>query len=115
MIKIRLTRLGGTHDPYYRVVVADARTPRDGKIIDMLGTYNPLKQPHEVKIDLVKAKEWIAKGAKPTDTVRDLLKQVGFSDAKTKKAVVKKAVKPASAKPEAKSTAKTASTKKEGK
>ena len=74
-VKIRLTRLGDKKSPFYRVVVADSRAPRDGKFIDVVGTYNPKTQPAEVKIDVEKVKTWIANGAQPTDTVRVLLKK----------------------------------------
>lgn len=70
---MRLTRLGDKKNPFYRVVVADSRSPRDGKFIDIVGTYNPKLNPAEIKIDADKAKDWIAKGAQPTDTVRALL------------------------------------------
>ncbi|MBQ2794271.1 MAG: 30S ribosomal protein S16 [Clostridia bacterium] len=74
-VKIRLKRLGAKKAPFYRVVVADERSPRDGKFIDQLGYYNPLTDPAEIKIDAEKATAWIAKGAQPTDTVRALLKK----------------------------------------
>jgi len=73
MVKIRLTRLGDKKSPFYRVIVADARTTRDGKAIDTLGTYDPLKNPPEIKIDTEKAAEWIKKGARPTDTAKSIL------------------------------------------
>lgn len=76
-VKIRLTRLGAKKAPFYRVVVADSRAPRDGKYIDLLGTYNPLANPAEVKIDAEKAKKWLANGATPTDTARELLVKSG--------------------------------------
>ncbi len=76
-VKIRLTRLGDKKSPFYRVVVADSRYPRDGRFIDLLGTYNPLKEPVEVKIDNEKAAEWIKKGAKPTETARAILVKSG--------------------------------------
>ena len=74
-VKIRLKRLGAKKTPFYRVVVADERSPRDGKFIDQIGTYNPLTDPAEIKIDAEKATKWIANGAQPTDTVRALLKK----------------------------------------
>ena len=74
-VKIRLKRLGAKKSPFYRVVVADERSPRDGKFIDQIGTYNPLTDPAEIKIDAEKATKWIANGAQPTDTVRALLKK----------------------------------------
>ena len=72
-VRIRLTRLGDKKSPFYRVVVADSRTARDGKVIDTLGTYNPLKNPAEIKIDSEKAKAWIFKGAEPTETANSIL------------------------------------------
>ena len=76
-VKIRLTRLGDKKNPFYRVVVADSRSPRDGKFIDILGTYNPLKNPEEIKIDNEKAQQWLKNGAQPTDTAKDLLVKSG--------------------------------------
>ncbi|MCI9031165.1 MAG: 30S ribosomal protein S16 [Clostridia bacterium] len=76
-VKIRLTRLGDKKSPFYRVVVADSRSPRDGRFIDIVGTYNPLKNPAEIKIDAEKAKQWISNGAQPTDTVKGLLVRAG--------------------------------------
>lgn len=76
MVKIRLHRMGAKKAPFYRVVVADSRYPRDGRFIEELGTYNPCVSPAEVKIDAERAKEWIKTGAQPTDTVRELLKKV---------------------------------------
>ena len=75
MVKIRLTRGGAKKKPFYRIVVADSRAARDGKFIEILGTYDPLKDPAEVKINEEKAKKGISDGAKPTDTVRALLKK----------------------------------------
>lgn len=77
MVKIRLKRMGAHKRPFYRVVVADSRTPRDGKFIEEIGTYNPLKDPAEIKIDVEAAQKWISNGAQPTDTVRALLKKSG--------------------------------------
>ncbi|MBQ5954149.1 MAG: 30S ribosomal protein S16 [Lachnospiraceae bacterium] len=77
-VKIRLTRLGKKKQPTYRVIVADERAPRDGRFIDELGFYDPTQEPSVVKIDTEKAKDWIAKGAKPTDTVAKLLKIAGL-------------------------------------
>ena len=77
MVKIRLRRMGAKKAPFYRIVVADARSPRDGKFIEELGYYNPLTNPVEVKIDNEKAIDWMKKGAQPTDTVRALLKKSG--------------------------------------
>ena len=76
-VKMRLTRLGAKKAPFYRVIVADSRSPRDGRFIEEIGYYNPLTEPAEIKIDAEKAKKWIANGAQPTDTVRDLLKKNG--------------------------------------
>ena len=77
MVKIRLKRMGAHKKPFYRVVVADSRTPRDGKFIEEIGTYNPLKDPAEIIIDNEAAAIWLANGAQPTDTVRALLKKSG--------------------------------------
>ena len=77
MVKIRLKRMGAHKRPFYRVVVADSRTPRDGRFIEEIGTYNPLKDPAEIKIDVEAAQKWICNGAQPTDTVRALLKKSG--------------------------------------
>ncbi len=76
-VKIRLTRLGDKKAPFYRVVVADSRSPRDGRFIDNIGTYNPLTDPAEIKIDVEKAQKWIANGAQPTDTAKALLVKAG--------------------------------------
>ena len=76
-VKIRLRRMGAKKAPFYRVVVADSRYPRDGRFIEEIGTYDPLKEPAEIKVDADKAKQWIANGAQPTDTVKDLLKKSG--------------------------------------
>ena len=77
MVKIRLRRMGAKKAPFYRVVVADSRSPRDGRFIEEIGTYNPMTEPTTVTVDAEKAKKWIANGAQPTDTVRDLLKKNG--------------------------------------
>ncbi|MDY4165896.1 MULTISPECIES: 30S ribosomal protein S16 [Eubacteriales] len=74
-VKIRLRRMGAKKAPFYRVVVADSRFPRDGRFIEEIGYYDPTKEPSVVKIDAEKAKKWIANGAQPTDTVRELLKK----------------------------------------
>lgn len=74
-VKIRLRRMGAKKAPFYRVVVADSRCPRDGRFIEEIGYYDPTKEPAVVKIDGEKAKKWIANGAQPTDTVRALLKK----------------------------------------
>ena len=76
-VKIRLRRMGAKKAPFYRVVVADSRYPRDGRFIEEIGHYNPLTDPAEVVIDAEKAKKWIANGAQPTDTVKALLKKNG--------------------------------------
>ncbi|MBO4495816.1 MAG: 30S ribosomal protein S16 [Clostridiales bacterium] len=76
-VKIRLRRMGAKKAPFYRVVVADGRYPRDGRFIEEIGTYNPLVDPAEINIDNEAAKKWIANGAQPTDTVRALLKKSG--------------------------------------
>ena len=77
MVKIRLRRMGAKKAPFYRVVVADARSPRDGRCIEEIGTFNPLTEPATVNIDVEKAQAWIKNGAQPTDTVRALLKKAG--------------------------------------
>ncbi len=77
MVKIRLRRMGAKKAPYYRVVVADARSPRDGRCIEEIGTYNPLTNPATITVDVEKAQTWIKNGAQPTDTVRGLLKKAG--------------------------------------
>ncbi len=75
MVKIRLARFGAKKKPFYRIVVADSRFPRDGKFIDILGTYDPTRNPAALKLDRDKVKSWIEKGAQPTDTVGSLLKR----------------------------------------
>lgn len=74
-VKIRLKRMGAKKSPFYRVVVADSRYPRDGRFIEEIGTYNPLMNPSEFKVDAEKVQKWIKNGAQPTDTVRALLKK----------------------------------------
>ena len=74
-VKIRLRRMGAKKAPFYRVVVADSRYPRDGRFIEEIGTYDPTKEPAFINIDTAKADEWIKKGAQPTDTVKRLLKK----------------------------------------
>ena len=74
-VKIRLRRMGAKKAPFYRVVVADSRYPRDGRFIEEIGYYSPMKEPAEIKIDAEKAQKWIANGAQPTDTVKALLKK----------------------------------------
>ena len=77
MVKIRLRRMGAKKNPYYRIVVADSRSPRDGRCIEEIGTYNPLTEPATITVDAEKAQTWIKNGAHPTDTVRGLLKKAG--------------------------------------
>ncbi|NLZ66486.1 MAG: 30S ribosomal protein S16 [Clostridiaceae bacterium] len=77
-VKIRLKRIGKKKQPYYRVVVADARFPRDGRTIEEIGTYNPHTEPSTLTVDAQKVKDWISKGAQPTDTVKKLLKYNGI-------------------------------------
>ena len=76
-VKIRLRRMGAKKNPFYRIVVADSRFPRDGRFIEEIGYYNPMEEPSVVKVDPEKAKKWIENGAQPTDTVRDLFKKHG--------------------------------------
>lgn len=76
-VKIRLRRMGAKKAPYYRIVVADSRSPRDGRCIEEIGAYNPLTEPATITVDSEKAKTWIQNGAQPTDTVRGLLKKAG--------------------------------------
>ena len=76
-VKIRLRRMGAKRAPFYRVVVAESRYPRDGRFIEEIGTYDPTKDPAIVNIDSEKAKKWISNGAQPTDTVKALLKKNG--------------------------------------
>ena len=78
MVKIRLRRMGAKRAPFYRVVVADSKYPRDGRFIEEIGTYNPMTEPVEINIDAEKAAKWIANGAQPTDTVKDLFKKNGI-------------------------------------
>ena len=77
MVKIRLRRMGAKKAPFYRIVVADSRSPRDGRCIEEVGTYNPLTEPATINVDVEKAQNWIKNGAQPTDTVRVLLKNAG--------------------------------------
>ena len=79
-VKMRLRRLGAKKAPFYRVIVADSRSPRDGRFIEEIGYYNPMTNPAEIKIDAEKAKKWIANGAQPTETVKSLLKKSGIVD-----------------------------------
>lgn len=83
-VKIRLTRMGDKKSPFYRVVVADSKSPRDGKYIDLLGTYNPLKNPAEIKIDNEKAQKWLKNGALPTETAKSVLVKSGAISAENK-------------------------------
>ena len=78
MVKIRLKRMGAHKQPFYGVVVADSRAPRDGKFIEEVGYYNPMTEPKEIKIDAEKAKKWLANGAQPTETVKTLFKKSGI-------------------------------------
>lgn len=74
MVKIRLRRVGAKKKPFYRIVVADSRAPRDGKCIEEIGTYNPMTEVPEIKIDMEKSEKWLKSGAQPTDRVRSILK-----------------------------------------
>jgi small subunit ribosomal protein S16 len=80
MVRIRLRRMGAKKQPTYRFVVADGRSPRDGKFIEILGHYNPRTEPRTIEVDDVKAKEWLAKGAQPSVTVRRLFAEKGIMD-----------------------------------
>ncbi len=88
-VKLRLKRMGAKKRAFYRIVAADARSPRDGRFIDTIGTYNPITVPHEIKVDEEKALKWLNNGAVPTDTVRNLLSQTGvmkkYAETKGKK------------------------------
>ena len=77
MVKIRLRRMGAKKAPFYRIVVADSRYPRDGRFIEEIGYYNPVENPAELKVDVDRAQAWIKTGAQPTETVRNLLKKAG--------------------------------------
>jgi small subunit ribosomal protein S16 len=79
-VRIRLQRKGARHMAFYRIVVADSRSPRDGRFIDQLGYYDPLKDPAEIKIDTEKTLDWFSKGAKPTETVQSLFSRVGIME-----------------------------------
>lgn len=76
-VKIRLRRMGAKKAPFYRIVVADSRFPRDGRFIEEIGYYNPLEEPPVIKVDDEKVKQWISNGAQPTETVKALLKKAG--------------------------------------
>ena len=78
-VKIRLRRIGAKKAPFYRVVVADSRYPRNGRFIEEIGYYDPLKEPAEIKIDAEKAQKWLSTGAQPTDTVKSLLQKSGIT------------------------------------
>ena len=84
-VKMRLTRMGDKKSPFYRIVIADSRVARDAKYIDLVGTYNPIANPEEIKIDNAKAQDWIKKGAQPTETVRALLVKSGAIESKKSK------------------------------
>jgi small subunit ribosomal protein S16 len=75
LVKIRLTRLGAHKSPFYRIIVADSRSRRNGPFIEILGTYDPKKEPSEIKVNSERAKHWLSKGAQPTDTVKRLLQK----------------------------------------
>ena len=77
-VKIRLRRMGQKKDPFYRIVVADSRSPRDGRFIDEIGYYDPTKEPSEIRVDEEAAKKWLANGAQPTQTVEKILKTAGI-------------------------------------
>jgi len=78
LVKIRLTRLGSHKKPFYRMIVTDSKARRDGPFIEILGTYDPLKEPSEIKLDIDKARSWMQKGAQPTDTAKRLLQKAGL-------------------------------------
>ncbi len=79
-VKIRLRRMGAKKRPFYRIVVADSRSPRDGRFIEEIGHFNPISEPVDIKINDEKAVEWLKKGAQPTDTIRDLFKKHGVME-----------------------------------
>ena len=121
-VKLRLKRMGSKARPFYRIVAADSRSPRDGKFIETVGTYNPIPSEKQVTIDEEKVMKWLGNGAKPTDTVRNLLSENGvwakFAGSKTKapKKAKKSTTKKVEEKPAAKkSTTKKTTTKKESK
>ena len=93
-VKLRLKRMGAKQKPFYRIVAADSRTKRDGKFLENVGTYNPIKTPAEITVDEEKVLNWLSKGAIPTDTVRSILSKQGimkkFADSKVKKSATKK-------------------------
>ena len=92
-VKLRLKRMGAKQRPFYRIVAADSRSPRDGRFIETVGTYNPIAQPAEINIDEAKALKWLENGAQPTDTVRNLLSDKGimkkYAESKVKKTTKK--------------------------
>ncbi|MDG9733293.1 30S ribosomal protein S16 [Leuconostoc pseudomesenteroides] len=102
-VKIRLKRMGAKKRPFYRVVIADSRSPRDGRFIETVGTYNPIAQPAEIKLDEDKILSWLGNGAQPSDTVRNLLSNAGilakYNDSKSGKKPAAKSAKKAAAKP----------------
>ena len=83
-VKMRLTRMGDKKSPFYRVVIMDSRTARDGAYIDKIGHYNPLTNPAEIVLDADKAKDWLSKGVQPTETVKNLLVKAGIIEQSTK-------------------------------
>ena len=78
MVKIRLTRLGSHKKPFYRMIVTDSKTRRNGPFIEILGTYDPLKEPSDIKIDMERAKFWLGRGAQPSDTAKRLMQKAGL-------------------------------------
>lgn len=78
MVRIRLTRLGAHKKPFYRIIVTDSKTRRNGPFIEILGTYDPLKEPSDIRIDMERAKFWLEKGAQPSDTARKLMQKAGL-------------------------------------
>ena len=118
-VKLRLKRMGSKQKPFYRIVAADARSPRDGRFIETIGTYDPIKGSDKVTIDEAKALQWLANGAQPTDTVKNILSKTGVmtkfattkvkSEPKAKKTVKKETVK--AAEPKKTTTKKTTTTK----
>ena len=78
-VKLRLKRMGAKKQPFYRIVAADSRSPRDGRFIEVVGTYNPMTEPKQINIDAEKVKKWIKNGAKPTDTAKALIEKAGIN------------------------------------
>ena len=113
-VKLRLRRMGSKQRPFYRIVVADSRSPRDGRFIEVVGTYNPIDKKNEVTLDEEKVMTWLTKGAQPTDTVKSILAKSGVI-AKLKASKVVKTVKKEKAVKEVKKVAKKTTTKKAGK